>query len=196
MKQTLIDTQKFTPQNLILEGVRSNQNPIVEGILATVDKPNGNGRYYSRDIWEREINKYIDGPIKERRSTGELDHSSSEVVLLQNASHLITEIWWGGDNIMGKVEILPTPMGNILKTLLENQVTLGISSRGLGSVQQMGEILEVQDDFELVTFDFVSTPSNSNSWFKMSLNENKNVLNNQSNYIRVNQILNNIIYNL
>lgn len=195
-KIKLIETQLFTPKSIIRENTQSNLNPIVEGILATVDTPNGNGRYYSREIWERELEKYISGPVRENRALGELDHADNDVINLKNASHIIKKVWWDGDNIMGKVEILPTPAGNILKTLLENKVLLGISSRGMGSVIQSGELLEVQDDFELVCWDFVSTPSNPGSWMRQSLNENKNYLNTFNKYSKVNNILNDIIYNI
>ena len=198
-KQRLIETQLFNPKNIIKEGKEGTPKIMVEGILATVDTPNGNGRYYSKELWEREINKYIEGPVKERRSSGELDHSNEDVVNLKNVSHLITEIWWEGKDIKGKIEVLPTPSGKILSTLLENNVLLGISSRGLGSVEQRGELLEVQDDFSLICWDFVSTPSNTNSWMepiKGKLNESKNYLTNLSKYQRVNKIVNNIIHNL
>ena len=102
--------------------------------------------------------------IKERRSMGELDHPESSVINLQNVSHLISDYWWDGDNVMGKIEILPTPSGNILKELIKAGVTVGVSSRGMGSLEQRGEIMEVQDDFELLCWDFVSTPSNPGSF--------------------------------
>lgn len=199
MKQQLIETQVFNLSNIIREG-KYQGNPMVEGILATVEQQNGNGRYYSKPLWEREIQKYIDGPVKENRALGELDHADDEIIHLQKASHIIRDIWWDGSNVMGKIEILPTPMGKILITLLENNVMVGVSSRGMGSVQQMGELLEVQDDFELVCFDFVSTPSNHNSWMhpvKGTINENKQFNPNLVNkYISVNKILNHIIHSL
>ncbi len=194
-KVKLIDTLFFKPQNLILENKNSNSGLVVEGPLATANKPNGNGRYYSKEIWEREINKYIGGPVKEKRSTGELDHSSDDVINLKNVSHLITEVWWDGDDILGKIKILPTPTGNILKTLLEHEVLVGVSSRGLGSVEQRGELLEVQEDFELICFDFVSNPSNANSWMKpVSLNESKRLMDVYQKYINVNNVISNILY--
>jgi len=194
-KNILVETQLFKPQ-ILNEGKVSTSDFIVEAPLATVDKPNGNGRYYSRDLWEREINNYISGPIKEGRSTGELDHSDDEVINLKNISHLITKVWWDGDNIMGRIKILPTPSGNILRTLIENKVLVGVSSRGLGSVEEKGELLEVQDDFSLICWDFVSTPSNANSWVKPVLNENKLYLKQQNKYNKVNKIISDIIFNL
>ena len=168
-KELLIDTQLFSFKQSLNEGNKSSVgNPIVEGPLATVEKENGNGRVYSRKLWEREISKFQDS-IKSNNSVGELDHPSSNIVSLKNVSHIIREIWWDGNNILGKVEILPTTSGNILRALLENNVTVGISSRGMGSLKPISENqMEVQDDFELITWDFVSKPSNKNSWMKLN----------------------------
>ena len=103
--------------------------------------------------------------VAENRALGELDHPESMVINLKNVSHNIKKLWWDGDDLMGKVEILPTPSGNILKELFLNKITVGISSRGMGSVQPLGEgTVEVQDDFELLYWDFVSTPSNPGSF--------------------------------
>ncbi len=163
-KGLLIETISFNPKPLKLsEGKGSSGLPLVEGILATAGVKNGNGRYYSKKIWDKEISKYID-TIKQNRAVGELDHPESTVINLKNVCHNIKDIWWDGDNIMGKIEILPTPSGNILQSLINSGITVGVSSRGMGSVKQMGETLEVQDDFELLCWDFVSTPSNPGSW--------------------------------
>ena len=167
MKQVLIETQIFqvSPTQLT-EGTKSTAgNPIVEGILATAEVKNGNGRYYKKDLWEREIDKYLSS-VKENRALGELDHPESSIINLKNVSHNIKGIWWDGDKVMGKIEILPTPSGNILKALIENNITVGVSSRGMGSLKPLGETMEVQDDFELLCWDFVSTPSNPGSWMK------------------------------
>jgi len=164
MKSLLIETKPFNVSPMALtEGKSMNGNPLVEGVLATPEVKNGNGRYYSKDLWEREINKYM-VLVKERRACGELDHPDSQIINLKNVSHNIAEIWWDGENIMGKIELLPTPSGNILKALIGAGIKVGVSSRGMGSLKQMGEVLEVQDDFELLCFDFVSTPSNPGSF--------------------------------
>jgi hypothetical protein len=106
--------------------------------------------------------------VKENRATGELDHPDSSIINLKNVSHIIREIWWNGDKVMGKLEILPTVSGNILKALIENNVMVGVSSRGMGSLKEMNEgTLEVQDDFELLCWDFVSTPSNPGSYMNL-----------------------------
>jgi hypothetical protein len=165
MKSLLIETLPFAvqPQTLIETRKSPNGNSIVEGILATVEIKNGNGRYYSKELWDRELDKY-NVLVKERRACGELDHPDSQVINLKNVSHNITKLWWDGDNVMGAIEILPTPSGNILKALIGAGIKVGVSSRGMGSLKQVGEVLEVQDDFELLCWDFVSTPSNPGSY--------------------------------
>lgn len=162
MSQLLIETQLFSANKVSSNG----GNMVVEGILATVEIKNGNGRYYSRELWERELGLY-NQVIKERRAMGELDHPETTVINLKNVSHVVTECWWDGDHIMGKIEILPTPSGNILAELIRNKVMVGVSSRGLGSMEQNGTVMEVQDDFSLVGWDFVSTPSNPGSYMNL-----------------------------
>jgi hypothetical protein len=143
----------------------ANEDPskpmIVQGVLQRANAKNQNGRVYPKDILEREVKKYEDNFVKERRALGELDHPDSSVVNLQNVSHNVVEMMWNGDDLVGKVEILPTPSGNILKALFKAGIKLGISSRGLGSVRKnvRENADEVQDDFELIAFDFVSNPS-------------------------------------
>jgi len=169
-KNLLIETISFQPRAFTLVEAKGGSGlPLVEGVLATAEIKNGNGRYYSKKIWDREINKYMSS-VKENRAVGELDHPESTVINLKNVCHNIKDIWWDGDHIMGKIEILPTPSGNILQALINSGITVGVSSRGMGSVRQMGETLEVQEDFELLCWDFVSTPSNPGSWMT-SINE-------------------------
>ena len=190
-RKLLIETQtlKFSPKTINENVSKENGNLVVEGILATCEVKNGNGRYYARELWEREMKKYTD-LIKERRSLGELDHPESQVINLQNVSHLVTDYNWDGDNIMGKIEILPTPAGNILKELIKNGVTVGVSSRGMGSLEQRGDIMEVQDDFELLCWDFVSTPSNPGSFMGV-LQEGKNTV--TYDYTKVNSVIHEIL---
>ena len=178
MKQVLIETQLFKPTpGLLSEGKMSERgNPIIEGILATAEIKNGNGRYYSKDLWNREIDKYKE-LVKENRAMGELDHPESQVINLKNVSHNIKDMWWDGDNVMGKIEILPTPSGNILKALIESGITCGVSSRGMGSLEESGGVMEVQDDFELLCWDFVSTPSNPGSYMKTIKEGKENIIN-------------------
>ena len=193
MKQVLIETIPFkvTPIQLT-EGLKApSGNPMVQGILATAEVKNGNGRYYPREIWEREMEKY-NQVIEENRATGELDHPDSTIINLKNVSHIIREIWWNGDKVMGKLEILPTVSGNILKALIENNVQVGVSSRGMGSLKEMNEgTLEVQDDFELLCWDFVSTPSNPGSYMQLVKEGKENLPENK--FVKVNSLLTEIL---
>jgi len=159
-KSLLIEYALFTPKSAVLTEGKGDRNLMVEGVIQRADAKNQNGRVYPKSILEREVERYIDGPVYENRALGELDHPESMVINLKNVSHNIKKLWWNGDDLMGKVEVLPTPSGNILRELFLNKITVGISSRGMGSVQPLGEgTVEVQDDFELLCWDFVSTPS-------------------------------------
>ena len=191
-KKLLIETHaiKVSPSQLTENVNRENGNLIVEGILATAEVKNGNGRYYSKDLWKREIDKYMD-LVKQNRACGELDHPESQVVNLKNVSHLIRDYSWDGDNIKGVIEILPTPSGNILKELIKNGVTVGVSSRGMGTLEQNGNVMEVQDDFELLCWDFVSTPSNPGSYMHEVIKEGKEPQ--IFDYTKVNQIVTEIL---
>jgi hypothetical protein len=190
-KQLLIEvnTIKVSHSQLTESVNKTNGNLLVEGILATAEVKNGNGRYYSKNLWEREMNKYNE-LVQQRRSMGELDHPESSVVNLKNVSHIISDWWWDGDNVVGKIEVLPTPSGNILKELIKSGVTVGVSSRGMGSLEQRGNVMEVQDDFELLCWDFVSTPSNPGSYMH-TLNEGKQIL--TYDYTKVNNIVHEIL---
>ena len=163
----------LTPQ-LLQESVRVNKGRlIVEGVVQRADAKNGNGRVYPKDTLEREIQKYKDTYIKENRALGELDHPESPIINLKNVCHNILDLWWDGDDVKGKIEILPTPSGNILKELLLAGITVGISSRAMGSVKQIGETVEVQDDLDIVCWDFVSTPSTQGAFMEI-VNESLN----------------------
>ena len=194
MKQVLIETQFFkaSPMSLTEGKLSERGNPMVEGILATAEVKNGNGRYYSRELWEREMDKYMEN-VRANRALGELDHPDSSIINLKNVSHNIKKIWWDGDNVMGAIELLPTPSGNILRALFENRIPVGVSSRGMGSLKQMGDLMEVQDDFELLCWDFVSTPSNPGSYMKEKgmMNESKN--NQYNKYTKANSIITEIL---
>ena len=190
MKSLLIETLPFNVSPITLtEGKSTSGNPLVKGILATVEVKNGNGRYYSKELWDRELKKY-NVLVKERRACGELDHPDSQVINLKNVSHNISKLWWDGDNVMGSIELLPTPSGNILKALIGAGIKVGVSSRGMGSLKQVGEVLEVQDDFDLLCWDFVSTPSNPGSYMS-PLNEG--LLTPINPYSKVNSIITDIL---
>ena len=163
-------------KQLVEESIKKNKPLRVSGIIQRAETKNQNERVYPKKILMREIEKYIEGPIKERRALGELDHPESSVINLQNVSHNIVEIKVKGNDVYGTFEILSTPAGNILKELFRNNITVGVSSRGMGSVEEsLNEgTLEVQDDFELLCWDFVSTPSTHGAFMKpRGLNENK-----------------------
>jgi hypothetical protein len=195
-KSLLIEYSIFTPKSTKLtEGVKGTRNLLVEGVVQRADSKNQNGRVYPKQILENEVEKYIATSIAENRALGELDHPESTVINLKNVSHNIKSLWWDGDDLMGKIEVLPTPSGNILRELFANNITVGISSRGMGSVQPLGEgTVEVQDDFELLCWDFVSTPSTQGAFMKPTgLNENFNPNLNQSKYSKVNSIISDII---
>ena len=195
MAQTLlIEYSVFTPKNTqITEGISGNKNMIVNGVVQRAEEFNHNGRRYPFEILKREVDKYIEGPIKENRALGELDHPESSVINLKNASHNIKELYFEGNDLMGSIEILPTPSGNILKELFKNNITVGISSRGMGSVTPLGEgRVEVEDDFELLCWDFVSTPSTHGAFVKpVGLNEGRNHTSNK--YQKLNEIISDII---
>jgi hypothetical protein len=143
----------------------------------------------------REAKKYMDVNIKERRALGELDHPDSSVVNLNNVSHNITEMHWDGNDLVGTVEVLSTPSGNILKELFKCGIKLGISSRGLGSVKQLGESeVQVQDDFELIAFDFVSNPSTHGAFLKpMNESVNSGASTSSTKYAKVNRLITDIL---
>jgi len=200
-KQILIETRQFKPNPVTITEVSGDLggNIMVEGILATVEVKNGNGRYYKKDLWEREIDNFQKKINQKSTETcGELDHPDSQIINLKNASHAIRSLRWDGDEIIGTVEIFCDPgdkgtnSGRIAGAIVRNGLMIGISSRGMGSLKQVGEIMEVQDDFELLTWDLVSNPSNPDSWMiNSSLNENKSPNINQ--YSKVNSIVTEIL---
>ena len=166
MKQVIVDYIPFsiTPTQINEAMKENNGKLVVKGVLQRAEAKNQNGRVYPREILMRESKKYDENFVKQNRALGELDHPDSSVVNLQNVSHNITEMHFEGDNLLGTVEILTTPSGNILRELFKNGIKLGISSRGMGSVEEVneddgGQAMKVGDDFELIAFDFVSNPS-------------------------------------
>jgi len=177
MKELLIDTMLFNvnPQQ-IAESQGSNGKVIVSGVLQRAEAKNQNGRVYPKQILMREVKKYQENQIKENRALGELDHPDSSVINLRNVSHNVLSVQWKGNDVVGTVEILPTPSGNILKELLKCGIRLGISSRGMGTVEEVNEAtVEVQDDFELIGWDFVSNPSTHGAFmYPNRRNENVN----------------------
>ena len=169
-KQLLVDVRPFDiSRTKIDESIKDNDGRlIVKGVLQRAESKNQNGRIYPREVLLKEVSKYLSEQVTERRALGELDHPDSSVVNLNNASHNIIEMHWDGDDLLGTVEVLSTPAGNILKELFKSGIKLGICSRGLGSVEPMHEAdtVEVQPDFELIAFDFVSNPSTHGAFMR------------------------------
>ena len=176
MKTVLIDVIPFEFKKSSLNESTADGKLLVTGVLQRANAKNQNGRVYPRDILKREAVKYSENFVKQRRALGELDHPESSVVNLKNVSHNIVNMSWEGDDLIGTVEILQTPSGHILRDLLKAGILLGISSRGLGSVKKdMQESADiVQDDFDLIAFDFVSNPSTQGAFMYSigSINEN------------------------
>ena len=187
-KKLLVDYIPFEiSRDMINESIKENNGRlVVKGVLQRAEAKNQNGRVYPKDTLVREAKKYAKVQIKERRALGELDHPDSSVVNLNNVSHNVLDMAWQGDDLVGTVEVLGTPAGNILKELFKSGIKLGISSRGLGSVKEIhedegeegGDTVEVQPDIELIAFDFVSNPSTHGAFLspvKEGINESVNV---------------------
>jgi hypothetical protein len=169
-KKLLVECITFEadPELLKESSSHPNQPFRVQGILQRKGKKNQNGRIYPDEILIREADKYANVFIKDRRAMGELDHPESSVVNLKNVSHNIVEMHWQGDDLVGTVEVLTTPNGNILLEWFRNGIKLGISSRGLGSLKKISENSAiVGDDFELIAFDFVSNPSTQGAFMSL-----------------------------
>ncbi len=197
-KQLLIEYSAFQPlpQSLTEAKRLSNGNMVVSGLVQATDKPNANRRIYPYPILKMQVDKYIAGPIAENRALGELDHPESSVINLKNVSHNIVRLYWEGKDLYGDVEILPTPSGNILKELFKNNITVGISSRAMGSVTPIGEgLVQVEDDLDLICWDFVSTPSTYGAYMKpvtAGLRESKDYTI-QSKSSRIHELISDII---
>jgi len=194
MKQLLVDHTPFHIAKLTLsEGKEaSGARMRIKGKLQEAEVKNGNGRVYPMNILKKQVDMYTKGPISTRTSTGELDHPESSIINLNNVSHIITRVWWEGNDVMGELELLNTPSGKIAQEIVLAGIPLGISSRGMGSVKQLGETVEVQDDFELLCWDLVSVPSTPGAY--MSLSEGKQIQINKD-YSKVSSLITEIICN-
>ncbi len=202
-KPLLLECMQFNVKSKCLtEGaVDGTKKLLVSGVLQRAEAKNQNGRVYPLEILQREAKKYEENFVKQKRAMGELDHPESSVVNLKNVSHNIIRMWWDGSDLNGEVEILTTPSGNILKELFNCGITLGISSRGLGSVKKVNEsTVRVDDDFELIAFDFVSNPSTigafmfPNGQLQESLQSQPPVLDPVSNkWVKVEEVVHDIL---
>ena len=167
---------------------------ILSGVMQKSDTQNGNGRVYPHRVLMREVENYKK-LVGERRALGELDHPDDSVINLKNASHMVTDVWWNGKDVMGKVQVLNTPSGGILRSLVESGVKLGISSRGMGSVSESAGATMVEDDFQLICFDFVSEPSTPGA-FMMKEAKDLNPPNIFNRADKINRLLNDILGDL
>ena len=203
MRQLLVDYLPFEVKpEQIVESMKENHGRlVVRGVLQRAESKNQNGRIYPREVLMREAKKYAKEFIGQNRAMGELDHPESSVVNLANVSHNIKEMHWEGDNLLGTVEVLSTPSGNILTELFKSGIKLGISSRGMGSVETVSEAgdepsQEVQPDFELIAFDFVSNPSTHGAFMypmKESVNKDVPVGRTCGEYCKVESLINDIM---
>ena len=184
-------------QDLLTEAEKrfvSEGGMILSGIMQKSDTQNGNGRVYPHRVLMREVENYSK-LVSERRALGELDHPEDSVINLKNASHMVTEVWWNGKDVMGKVQVLNTPSGGILRSLVESGVKLGISSRGMGSVTESAGTTTVEDDFQLICFDFVSEPSTPGAFMMKEAKDlsSPNIFNRAD---KINRLLNDILGDL
>lgn len=184
----------YTPEMIKESREKNNGKITMKGVLQKADTLNQNGRIYPKKILEREIRNYQKF-IVENRALGELDHPDSSVVNLKNVSHIVREAYLEGDVVYGTVEILDTPSGKILQSLVESGVKLGISSRGVGSTKKQGEYQVVQDDFQLICWDYVSEPSTPGAFMMaegrtLDPSSLKSIFNKSD---RINRIINDIL---
>lgn len=163
---------------------------ILSGVMQMSETQNGNGRIYPHKILEREVGNYMQ-MVKERRALGELDHPDTSVINLANASHLVTKIWMEGKKCMGKIEVLNTPSGQVLKELCKAGCKLGISSRGMGSVTERNGVTMVEDDFQLICFDMVSDPSTPGAFMMSEAKQPSNIFTEED---KIRRSLNNFLY--
>lgn len=144
--------------------ILENDTYYLTGLIQHANKLNGNGRVYPKEILQREV-EYYNGIIEQNRALGELDHPEDAVVNLKNASHVVERIWWEGDGVYGKIRVLNhTPSGQILKGLIKDNIQIGVSSRGVGSVREEPGRIVVDEDFQLICFDVVQEPSTNNAF--------------------------------
>ena len=163
---------------------------ILSGVMQMTETKNGNGREYQHETMVREVKNY-QKLVKEKRALGELDHPDDSVINLKNCSHLVTDIWIDGKNVMGKIKVLGTPSGEILRALVNSDVTVGVSSRGMGSVREEAGRTIVEDDFQLICFDMVSEPSTPGAFMMREAKEYENKVFTKAD--KINRLLNEVL---
>lgn len=189
------ETFDYTPEMLKESRDQNGGKIVMKGILQKADTLNQNGRIYPKPILEREVRNYQKFII-ENRALGECDHPDSSVINLKNVSHIVREAYFEGNTVYGTVELLDTPSGKVLQSLVESGVKLGISSRGVGSTKKTGDYYTVEEDFQLICWDFVSEPSTPGAFMlaegkDISDEEIKKIFNRSD---RIDRILNDILY--
>lgn len=190
-KQLLVDviTLQILPQ-VLKQAIENPNAPLkIRGVIQRANAKNHNGRIYPLNILKRQVEKYQQA-IREYRATGQLDHPQSQIVSLKNVSHRITEAHWQGEQLVGTLQILPTPNGNIAKNLILAGIKLGISSRGLGSVRRVDDYDMVQDDFQLISFDLVAEPSTKGAYLHAV---NQSIQQKQDKYSKINGLISQIL---
>jgi hypothetical protein len=182
-------------QDLLTEAEKkfvSEGGMILSGIMQKANTPNGNHRIYPMEVLQREVKNYSK-LVKERRALGELDHPDDSVINLRNASHMVTDIWMEGKDVKGKIRVLDTPSGQVLRSLVEANVNVGISSRGMGSVSESSGQTIVEDDFQLICFDMVSEPSTPGAFMMKEAKDYENKVFTKAD--RINRLLNEVLKN-
>jgi hypothetical protein len=195
MKELLIDHTPFHIAKMTISEAKATGTGRmrIKGKLQESGVKNGNGRVYPPEVLKNQVELYTKGPVASNTAMGELDHPESTIVNLGNVSHVIKRVWWEDNDVMGELELLNTPSGKIAQEIILAGIPLGISSRGMGSVKQIGETVEVQDDFELLCWDLVSVPSTPGAYMKLS--EGKQIQIN-ADYSKVNSLITEIICNV
>ena len=186
------------PVDVLTESEReraSSGTVYLVGVCQRAGVKNGNGRIYRLPTLQREVEAY-QRSIQERRAQGELDHPESSVINLKNASHLVSKLHFKGNDVIGKIEVLDTPSGNILKALVQSGVKLGISSRGLGTVKEQNGQTIVEDDFQLICFDIVSEPSTPGAYLSSGGNTSAVSVHMNESLVQREQKINNIIQDI
>ena len=194
MKELLIDHTPFHIAKMTISEAKSTGTGRmrIKGKLQESGVKNGNGRVYPPEVLKNQVELYTKGPVASNTAMGELDHPESTIVNLGNVSHVIKRVWWDGNDVMGELELLNTPSGKIAQEIILAGIPLGISSRGMGSVRQIGETVEVQDDFELLCWDLVSVPSTPGAYMKLSEGKQTQI---NADYSKVNGLITEIICN-
>ncbi len=188
---------KYNPQQLNQDLQKNNGKFIVEGVLQKANTPNHNNRVYPKNLLQRQVQKYKTQKIANNQATGQLDHPQSTTVSLKHVCHNILDLWWQGDVLKGKIQILDTPNGSILKQLFKAGIRVGISSRGVGSVKKKGNVDQVQQDFQIVCWDFVSTPSTPGAYMtKINQSKDININNKKQKLNTINCLIGQILNNL